>query len=207
MNELIKQTLIKLLLLFTAFSPLVCFIGTILIGTGTIPVLGFLSAQGLVNFWIVWIFCALGIFTADTIWFFVGRIEPLRKLKKIKILRVSYKKASKIIDKASHLKIFITMTLLKFMYLVAIPVIMSLGRRKRLEYKKFALYNALIITPWAGALAGLGWLAGQGYAIVTAAYENLFLSLTTILAAFIIIQIIVNRIKNWLFKKEHIPES
>lgn len=202
MESTLKETLAGLLIFFTSLSYLVCFFGAFFFGAETIIILGFLSAQRLVKFWIVFVFCALGMFSADTMWFFVGKIRSFSKLKKFKYIRKSYLKTSEFIEDISRGQIFLTLTLLKFVYGIAIPIIMYIGRREKLTYKKFAIYNGAIIAPWALGLAILGWLAGKGYSFVVRTYENLTLSIFALVLAFIIIHILIAKIRKWLLKEE-----
>lgn len=202
MENLLQSIFSELLALFVSFSAVICFFGAFFLGGETVMILGFLSAQGLVKFWVVCVFCALGMFTADSMWFFIGKIKAFKHLKKIKFIKKSYIRASEAIEEVSMGQIFLTMTLLKFVYGIAIPILMYIGRKKKLTYRKFALYNALIIAPWAVLLTLLGWLAGKGYVFVSRAYENVILSVSVIVFAFILANWIIKRIRKWLLEEE-----
>jgi len=204
MKELLKSTLYKLLGIFASLSIAICFFGAFFFGAETIIILGILSAQGLVKFWIVYVFCALGMFSADSMWFFVGKIKAFGKLKRFKFIKKSYKKTSELIEKISKKRIFLLLTLLKFVYGIAIPIIMYLGRKKKISYSRFALYNCLIIMPWTAMLAGLGWLAGKGYIFAVKISENIYFGMFILAIIFVLIHVLTKSIrkilKNEFFK-------
>jgi membrane protein DedA with SNARE-associated domain len=206
MQELIKGLFVKLFLLFTAYSALICFFGAFFFGAETVIILGILSAQGTVHSWVVALFCAAGIFTADTMWFFIGKIRAFRVFKKIRVIRKSYIKASEIIERNSENQMFLTLTLLKFVYGIAIPIIMYLGRRNKISYKRFALYNGSIILVWSILLTYLGWLAGKGYLFASRITENFYIEMAVLAGLFILVNVIINFIKQWLLKKENISK-
>ncbi|MEK6881403.1 MAG: hypothetical protein AABY22_17400, partial [Nanoarchaeota archaeon] len=70
----ITESIISFLIPLVAYAPFICFFGTFFSGMVTIIILGFLSAQGFYPTPLVFILCALGILTADIMWFFIGKI-------------------------------------------------------------------------------------------------------------------------------------
>ena len=168
----------------------------------TIVFLAFLSAQGWLKFIDVLIFCSLGMFTADTMWFFIGKIKHLNTLKKIPRVEKNYKEASRVIDKITNKSIFGLMTILKFVYGLAIPIIMYMGRKRKITYWKFALYSLIIIIPWTLGLSALGWFAGLGFSWALEVYDSLKIAGIIALIFFIVLHLSIIKINKYLRKKK-----
>lgn len=186
----------ELLILFIEYSYIICFLGAFIGGEETILALSIIAAQGYLQIWVVFIFCYLGIFASDTMWFFIGRIKSLSKFKKNKTINKSYKKAINLIEKTSKNQNFLLLLITKFIYGIRISTIMYVGRH-RLSYKKFAFFNSIIIFIWMLIIVGAGWLAGKGFSVIIQTYKNLQLAIIILAIAiivFYIIRILISKI-------------
>jgi len=196
----LKEEIIKFFVPFTAYAPFICFFGTFFFGMETIVLLGFLSAQGFYSTPIVFILCALGMLSADTMWFFVGKIKILKKLKKIRLIHKGYRKAAEIIEHLHKGSIFTLMMMLKFVYGIAPAVIMYMGRKKKIKFLRFLLYNIAIIFPLALGFTYLGWLAGKGVRFASEVFKDFKIAAVIALIFFIALHFGVMKLNKY-FKK------
>lgn len=180
---------------------LLSLIGPFLFGGETILVLSILAGQGFVSFWIVLIFCTIGMWLADTMWFLVGRVEPLSKLKKIKWIHKSYKSAKEEIELAPNNEFLLV--LIKFAYGIGIPILMYLGRKK-MTFKDFMIKNSIVISIWSASIVILGWTIGTTSKIAFNKLENIYTGIALVVTGLIILHFILREIrKRILFKVEH----
>lgn len=198
----LKEAIINFFIPFAAYAPLICFFGSFFLGMETIIFLGFLSAQGLYSTPLVFVFCSLGMLSADIMWFFIGKIGPLRKLKKIKLIHKGYKKAAKIIEELHKGTIFTLMLMLKFVYGVAPTVIMYMSRKKKIKFPKFLLYNSIIIFTLAFLLTYLGWLAGKGARFASDIFEDFKIAAVLALVFFIALHFGVMKLSRYIKKNK-----
>lgn len=182
--------------IFGTYQSFISFFGAFIAGAETIFALTILAARGILNIWIVLLFCALGIFTADLMWFSIGKIKKLSNLKKISYINKAYKKATKKINKTKNK--FILLSLTKFVYGIGIPIIMYLGR-KEMSYKTFLKYNSVIIIFWTLGIGIIGWLAGKGFTFFYETVQNIKLAILIIVIAILILWILKTIIKKILF--------
>jgi membrane protein DedA with SNARE-associated domain len=198
----LKESIINFLIPFTAYAPFICFWGAFFFGMETIVLLGFLPAQGFYSTPGVFVLCALGMLSADIMWFFVGKIKHLGKLKKINIIHQGYKKAAKVIEKLHEGHIFTLMLMLKFVYGIAPAVIMYMGRKKKIKFSKFLQYNVIIIFPWALVLTYIGWLAGKGVRFASDVFKDLKITMLIALVFFVALHFGIMKLSKYLKKKK-----
>jgi len=180
---------------------LLSLIGPFLFGGETILVLSILAGQGVISFWIVLVFCTLGMFLADTMWFLAGRIKFLSRMKKYKWIHNSYRRAKEEIGLAPSNSFLLI--LIKFAYGIAIPILMYLGKEK-MTLKEFIVRNSIIIFIWSSSIIIIGWLIGKTSSIAFSTFENIYASILLIVTSLIILHLIIRQIrKRIVFKKEH----
>lgn len=182
------MALLELLIaIFQSYSPLISFFGAFIAGGETVLILGILSAQKIFSPWTVFVFCSLGIFTADLMWFYVGKIKHLTHLKKIKFVHHTYHRVDNLIKQSkSPLP---SLIIAKLTYGVGIPLMMYWGRRN-LKLSKFLYYNALIILIWSSVLVFVGWLIGRGFNKIYVVYENIQLAVLILVITMVLVHII-----------------
>jgi len=174
-------------------------VGPFIWGGETILVISILAGQGLFKLWIPVLFCALGMWLADLMWFLIGRIKYLSKLKKINFIHKGYIKAKEEIDRSPN-DMFL-LVLIKFAYGIGIPILMYLGRKK-MTLKEFIIKNSLIIFLWSTSIVIGGWIIGKSSAIAMDKFENIYLAIGLIVTGVIILHIIVRQIKKLVHKFE-----
>ncbi len=174
-------------------------IGPFLFGGETILLLSILAGQGVISLPIVIIFCALGMFLADLMWFSIGKLEALSRLKKYKWVYKGYKKAKREIEDApSQNFLFI---LIKFAYGIGVPILMYFGR-KGMKYREFVLKNSIIIGVWSTSIVILGWTIGKTSAIAFRSLKNIYASIGLIITGIILVHILFREVRDYLIKKE-----
>lgn len=178
---------------------LLSMIGPFIFGGETTLILSILAGQGFIPIWIVLIFCALGIWIADTMWFFVGKIKSFSKLKKIRFIHQGYKRAKAEIESAPSE--FFLLVLIKFAYGIGIPILMYFGRKK-MSIQDYLLKNTTVIAIWSGSITLVGWLIGKSSAIAFNRFENIYTSIGLIVTGLIIVHLIIKEIRRQLIKAE-----
>lgn len=176
------------------------FFGSFILGGETILILSVIAGQGIFKFWIIWLFCMIGMFCADLTWFMFGKIKFLSKLKKIKFMYRGYKKAEEEIESAPS-ELFL-MILIKFAYGIGIPLLIYLGRKGKMSIKNFILRNSIIIFIWTTVIVIIGWILGKTSAIATDKLESIYAGIGLIITGLIIINFIGRAVARYLIKIE-----
>ncbi len=196
------MAIIEMLTFLLGYMPLICFFGALVGGEETVLLLSVLAARDFYPIWIVFVFCFLGILVADSVWFFVGRLKLVTKMKEHKYFKKHSEKARNFIDNKFKGNHFILLFSTKFLYGLRIVTLMFLGRR--IKFKEFFMYNSIIAAIWTIVIVSLGWFAGRGVGWLWDTYRNLQLLIIVgiiIIVAFYILKIIVGKIVGkWLEK-------
>jgi len=194
------MAIIEMLTFLLGYMPLICFFGALIGGEETVLLLSVLAARDFYPIWIVFVFCFLGILVADSVWFFIGRLEVVTKFKEHKHLKGHSDKIRDFIDikfKGNH---FLLLLSTKFLYGLRIMTLMFLGRR--IKFKEFFVYNTIIAAIWTIVIVGFGWFAGRGVGWLWDTYRSLQLLIIVgiiIIVALYILKIIGKKVaKRWL---------
>lgn len=193
--EIVKEAINIL----TSHPALLSFVGSFILGGETILILSILAGRGVFKFWVIWVFCFLGMWTADLMWFLIGRIKSLSHLKKIKWIHKGYKRAKEEIENAPS-ELFL-MILIKFAYGVGIPILMYLGRRG-MKIDDFIRKNTTIITVWSTVIVIIGWVLGKTSAIAADRFKNIYAGAGLVVTGLIIINIVARWIERALVHHE-----
>lgn len=188
----------NLFAIFGTYQFLISFFGAFIAGAETVLILTILASRGILNIWVVIIFSTLGIFTADLMWFSIGKIDKLSHLKKIPCAQKTYEKSATLISKTKNK--FVLLSITKFVYGIGIPIMMYLGRRE-MNYKTFIKYNSLIILFWVSGIGLIGWLAGKGFTLFYDTLKNLRLAILVLVIAILVLSLLKMAIKKVLFTR------
>jgi membrane protein DedA with SNARE-associated domain len=171
------------------------------LGGETILIFSILAGQGIISFWFVLIFCTFGMFLSDLLWFSVGKIKFLSKMKKYKWIHASYKRAREEIEVAPSNKFLLI--LIKFAYGIAVPILMYLGRRK-MTMKEFLMNEIPIVVIWSSAIIMMGWLIGKTSDIAFANVENIYTWILLVGTSLVLLHLVIRQIgKRIIYKTEH----
>lgn len=177
------------------WMPLVAFFGALIGGEETVLLLAAFAARDLYPIWIIFVFCFLGVFIADAIWFFVGRSRMVTRLKEHRYFKVHSERARDFISNKFKGNHFVLLMSTKFLYGLRLVTIMYLGRR--MKFRKFIIYNLVVAAIWTAAIVGLGWFAGQGIGWLWDTYKDVQMIIATIIIiaiVFYILKIILGKV-------------
>jgi len=165
-------------------------------GEEVILILAFLSSQGVLPLWIVFVFVPIGTFITDIFFFFIGKTKLINKIKDWKHFSKGYSKTDKFVGKLTKEKHILALFYTKFIYGTRIVTLIFLGLRGT-KYSQFFKYNIIITILWAMIVIPLGYLAGKGYIIIL----NIFRSVELGLLFLLIFIILFFLIKKWISTK------
>ena len=191
-------TLDILLAVFQSYFSLICFFGAFIAGGETVFFLALLSAQDSHLPITVFFFCSLGIFCADLLWFYVGRLRRAIPLKKEGFVRATHDRIHNLIQKSSSP--LPSLLIAKITYGIGIPLMIYWGRKK-LALSTFLKYNSLIILIWSSVLVLTGWLVGKGFNRIYDLYKDIKLALFILVISVIVIHVFDYFLGKWLSKK------
>lgn len=169
-------------------------------GEEVILILAFLSAQGILPLWVVFVFVPIGTFITDIFFFFIGKTKSVNKIKEWKYFSNSYKKIDTHIGKLTKEKHIFVLFYTKFIYGTRIASILFLGL-KGTSYSQFFKYNFFITILWAMIVIPLGYLAGKGYSFIINIFRSVELGLLFVLIFIILLFIVKKWISTKLIKK------
>ncbi len=162
------------------------FFGPLIGGEFVIIAFAFLSAQGVVSLLILVILSFLAVFSADAVWFFLGRTAVAKRI-------ISHRHASPTITvlfeavrRASKGNHFVALVLAKLMPGTRILMILY-ASKSDLTFSKFAFYNATAIFLWLLIVIPIGFLSGIGFTYLAEIFKNLYVSVGFVFLVVIII--------------------
>ena len=170
-------------------------------GEEVILVLAFLSAQGVLPLWVVFVFVPLGTFICDAFFFFLGRTKFVNRIKEWKHFSKGYEKVDANVGRLTKDRHIFTLFYTKFIYGTRIATLIFLGL-KGISYSQFFKYNLIITILWAMIVIPLGYFAGKGYGIILNIFRSVELGLLFILIFIIFFFIIKKWISTKLMKKQ-----
>lgn len=190
----------------------IALIGGLFAGEIAIITLGFLSAQGIFNFWTIFIFFWIGEIIADLIYFELGRSKLFLKIKDLKKFSNVFNKIDEFISTISKKNVFLTLLYSKFVYGTRTAVVIYLGIKK-INRKTFIFAEAGVMIIVVLLLEFIGWSAGKEYSFLMDNFKNIQITLSIIILSIMILYqlrkyinniLIKNkkRLKKWVLKKK-----
>lgn len=168
-------------------SPLISFLGGLIIGDSSSIGFAFLASQGIVPFWKTMFFCFLGMVSADILFYSIGRTTFFDHLVKSKHFHRLFRRVDKAVQHLTHKNTVKALFYTKFTFGTKILISMYLGDKK-IPFFKF-LYSAIASSFMWLVIATLGgYLAGGGFLWVLTIFKNLpiaFLALAIIFFTFL----------------------
>ena len=193
----------SILYFFSSYTYLVSFLGAFFGGEETILVLFTLANQGIMNPIVVFIFTYLGTFSADIMWFYLGKVRYLSRLKELPFVHNVYLRAERIMHKVSNRNTFRLLFITKFISGTRIATIMYVGR-KNLSLKNFIKYNSIVILIWSILLFSIGNLFGEGISLIMRTYKDIKLLIIYLIVFAIAFYIAKWFINKWVSRKRKI---
>jgi membrane protein DedA with SNARE-associated domain len=190
---------------FLGHISLLSFIGAFFFGGETLIIFSSLVSNNFGKLFLVFLFGFLGFVCADLMWFHVGKLKCLSRLKKVPYFHSTYKKTQGLVNNLSIPNFFIFLLLCKSLYGIAIPVIMMLGRTNK-NIKRFILNDIIDNFILMFIFVFVGWLVGRGYILLVSAYESIKIGIVFILVVVIILYFIKRKLER-VFKKDIIENK
>ena len=130
-------------------------VGAFLEGETILALAGLASKRGYLDFTTVWMLAAVCGFFGDQFFFYLGRFQGTRILRRFPGLEIQAIRMDLMLRRWEAPVI----VLIRFMYgfRIAGPVLLGMGRCRK---GKFAFYNAIGALIWAPLVAGAGYLFG-----------------------------------------------
>ncbi len=150
--------------------------------------------------WIIFVGAYLGAQLGDFIWFVLGR-KFLPKLTKNEKWGQYYKNIIKTITRIAHKSVFITLTVVKFLYGTRVITVLYLSHRKpKLDVWKFLRYNSIALLVWLIFMGTVGYLVAIGFSLILNIFKNVQLAATCLILFFVVFNILQKFISRKLKK-------
>ena len=176
----------------------VSFFGALIAGESILIILGALSGQGLLSFWVLFVFSLLGAVSSDLFLYVLGRNLPLRNLKKMHLVPGTLKGAIARLNKIAYRNQGKAIVISKMIYGTRTATMVYLGHTK-MPLLKFLVYTSASTFVLLWIVLGLGWLAGRGMGDLFELFKSIRLAITFI-AGLIILLIIFRASLNQVLK-------
>lgn len=185
------------------YGKTISFFGGFITGESMIVTLAFLSAQGVLPLWQVFVFCTLGMYLSDFIPLIIGRFKFFRKLFERKKFVKKIEKIEHNLQKYARNNLFLILFYSKFIYGLSIPALIYLGTKKT-SYLKFAFYNFLVEIIFVPMVILIGWFSGRGFLFTKNIFKDIRIAIF-LLIIFIILFIFIRRWWNQKLIKKQKP--
>lgn len=182
--------------LFENYPILIAFLGGLFGGEEVIITLSFLSANGFIPIWILFVFALIGVFLSDIFVFFIGKLRIIKNFKNIEKFSKVYMQVDSRISKLTRESVFLTLLYTKFLYGTRVLTLIYVGL-KDIKLRKFMLYDFIVTFIWMCVIVSIGWFAGSSYNLIYKIFKNVQIALLTILI-FVVLFFILRK---WVGKK------
>ena len=157
------------------YSALFAFTTSLFLGEEIILILSFLSANGYLPLWIVFVFCFAGRIVSDFFYFALGKIKISKFLKKYEN-NYFYSEVNKVFSKLNRKSLFITLLYTKFLVGMRIAMMFYIGS-KGVSLKKAVISDMCAVLVWLVVLIPLGWFAGSSFKMILTLFKDLRIAL------------------------------
>jgi len=194
------STIENIILFFSGYPFTISYFGAFLGGEETILVLSFLSGQGIIPAWIVFLACTLGTMSSDIFWYFLGKSKAIDWILRRKYFSSGYAKVNWAYDRLTRYNTIGALLMGKFLYGTRILTIFYLSRGK-MNLKRFCGYNALIVLIWSAVIVPIGWLAGRGFSLFLDILKDFQFIVGIIIILVILVYVIHKALNRWMVHK------
>ena len=191
---------VDVLLFFATNAIVISLVSGFLGGEEIILFLSFLSGQGTLPFWILFVFAYIGTIASNILWYFAGKTIIIDKIVHWKKIRKTYEKIVHLIDKSKKRNEILALFVTKVIYGTRIITIMLLSK-KGMSFLQFVIYSSTATLVWYIIVIPIGWLAGRGFTFLFEILENLQLAIAFIVSAIVVFYIIRVAVHNYIVKK------
>lgn len=186
--------------LATSHAIWISIVAGFLAGEELILVLAFLSAQGMLPVWIVFIFGLIGLLIRDTLLYFIGFLRPLYKLNKYaRVNRISANLDS-FVQKTTKQSMARMLLYTKFIFGTRILTSLYLGY-KRVKPSKFLFNNTLIWAILVTIFISIGYFAGESFIFIMETFKSMTLAIAFLLLLIIFFLWVQRKLHHRMVKK------
>lgn len=198
--ETIVHSLSTSILINPYFLFFLSFVLIALWGDASMVLLMILGVGLKLPLWIILVGAYFGAQFGDFIWFILGR-KLLPLVAKHERWGKHYIHLIKSLNKIAHKSVFITLTVVKFLYGTRVITVMYLSHRKpKLNIWKFLWYNSLALILWLAFMGTIGYLVAIGFSFIFNVVKDIQLAVTLLILFFIIFNIVQKFISKKLEK-------
>ena len=180
---------------------LIAFLSGFLGGEEILLVLGFASAQGIIPFHILLIFCTLGAYIMDFFIFLIGKSKMVNRLHKWRKFSEKYKKIDMFVGKVTKEKHILLLFYTKFIYGTRIVSLLFLGL-KGIKTLRFLVVSLFTVVIWSSIILIIGWLAGRGFSIILTVFKSLSLAVSFVVLFIILLWLLKRKVEKKLVSNQ-----
>jgi membrane-associated protein len=168
-TQIYIDTLISLL---QGFGGLTIFFGVFLFGEVVIFFSILFTQQSSLELWVVFMASVLGLLTADTLWFLIGRYFSPKLVPNFIRHKLLYP-VSIFLDTYTKDKIFLSLLFFKFFIGTRLAFVLYLSRQPEVSFIKFIIYDLVGTVIYITFLSGIGVFLGGFINDVFSVYKTI----------------------------------
>jgi len=179
---------------------LVSFLGPLIGGEPFFVALAFLSGQGFLPLWVLFLSGTLADILDDMFWFFAPRWKWSKKIRTPRFISDYLSNANKRFKKIEEHKLFSFIMASKFLVGSRILAVISISSNK-IKFRKFLPYSIISALIWSSIIISVGWLAGRGFSLISEVLGNVRITATILFAGFTLLFFIRRHLHKRVHKK------
>ncbi len=172
------------------------FLGAAFGGELALFAFGFLAAHNVISIYFFIIFGFLGTLSSDSLWFFLGRTDLVKKIVTHRYAHSTIAVIDKAVNRVSRGNNLTALIIAKFLIGTRALFIMHFST-KAIHFKKFIHYDSIAILSWFAVIIPIGFLSGLGFVYFSSIVKNVYIAVGFIL----LIIFIAILLEIWLEKK------
>ncbi len=169
-----------------------------LLGQEFILLLSFLSGQGLIPFWFIFVSSIVAVFIMDSLFFSFGKFPLIRGF--FEKFHINFKRASVFLSEATGKSIFFTLFSAKFIYGTRFALIVYFGSKK-MSYWYFLKRDLPATALWSVIMVPLAYLAGKGVLSSLGVVKNIQIIIALGIIFMIIMMFVGHKLASYILKK------
>ena len=176
------------------------FLGAAFGGEVAMITLSFLAAQNFFPIFALFIVSFLGVFSSDSLYFFLGRTKVATKImdhryafNTVSIITEAIAKVSR----GNHLLAFI---FTKFLIGTRVVLILYIAKTN-ITFRNFIRNDSIAIFVWLVVLIPIGFLSGLGFTYISGVLENVYAGIGFVVLILFIVVIMQLWLKNFFTKE------
>lgn len=170
---------------------------SLFLGEEIILILSFLSANGYLSIWIVFVFCFIGRITSDFFFFTLGKLKIANKLVRYQ-KNFIYEGVENLFSKLNRKNTFITLLYTKFFIGIRAAMMFYMGYRG-ISLKRAVVSDIFAVFVWMMVLVPIGWFAGSSFKLVLNTFDDIKIAIIFLVG--IILLFLIGR--GYIRKKIH----